>query len=319
MKPKLVVLVVVLLLIAMIPALVMAGSSAKPEKTVSVVIDRRLPIGPQIAAQLERVLASDPAAVAIAIRANAKQPWPDSLKQQGRDFQLRWCDSSLAIREALCDVEQHDPMTSGLVVITPLVLVYGLCALAAGSVSVVDVPTRLLWRACGRDRTHRPVTMAMFAGNAHKIHAVLEAINPKAVEGIVALGRVDSMLRLDEALESGAFVGVLADRAPEGEKSVSLPFLGEPALFPTGPMRLAAVLRRPVVFMAGLYLGGNRYEVRFKPLADFSALPEGGRAGRDALVHEAIERYARCLERNARRAPYNWFNFHDFWAPAPPR
>ena len=75
---------------------------------------------PQIAAQLERVLASDPAAVAIAIRANAKQPWPDSLKQQGRDFQLRWCDSSLAIREALCDVEQHDPMTSGLVVITPL-------------------------------------------------------------------------------------------------------------------------------------------------------------------------------------------------------
>lgn len=75
---------------------------------------------PQIAAQLERVLASDPAAVAVAIRANAKQPWPDSLKQQGRDFQLRWCDSSLAIREALCDVEQHDPMTSGLVVMTPL-------------------------------------------------------------------------------------------------------------------------------------------------------------------------------------------------------
>ena len=65
---------------------------------------------PQIAAQLERVLASDPAAVAVAIRANAKQPWPDSLKQQGRDFQLRWCDSSLAIREALCDVEQHDPI-----------------------------------------------------------------------------------------------------------------------------------------------------------------------------------------------------------------
>lgn len=174
-------------------------------------------------------------------------------------------------------------------------------------------------RACGRDRTHRPVTMAMFAENARKIHAVLEAINPKAVEGIVALGHVDSMLRLGEALEAGSLVGVLADRAPEGEKSVSLPFLGAPALFPTGPMRLAAVLRRPVVFMAGLYLGGNRYEVRFEPLADFSSLPEGGRAGREALVREAIGRYAQCLERNARHAPYNWFNFHDFWAPAPPR
>jgi hypothetical protein len=31
---------------------------------------------PQIAAQLERVLASDPAAVAIAIRANAGSPGP---------------------------------------------------------------------------------------------------------------------------------------------------------------------------------------------------------------------------------------------------
>lgn len=172
-------------------------------------------------------------------------------------------------------------------------------------------------RASGRERTHRPVTMAMFAENARKIHAVLAAINPKALDGIVALGRVDSMLRLEEALAAGSFVGVLADRGPAGEKTVSLPFLGELASFPTGPMRLAAVLRRPVVFMAGLYLGGNRYEVRFEPLVDFSTLPATGRAGREAKVQEAIARYADCLERNTRRAPYNWFNFHDFWAPPP--
>ena len=74
----------------------------------------------EIEAQVKQVLASDASALAIAIRASAKQIWPDSLKQQGREFQLRWCDSSLAIREALCDVERHDPITSGLVVITPL-------------------------------------------------------------------------------------------------------------------------------------------------------------------------------------------------------
>ena len=75
---------------------------------------------PQITAQLERVLSSDPAAVAVAIRAAGRQPWPESLTQQGRKFQLRWCPSSLAIREALCDAEQLDPASSGLVVITPL-------------------------------------------------------------------------------------------------------------------------------------------------------------------------------------------------------
>lgn len=75
---------------------------------------------PQIAAQLERVLASDPSTIALAIRANAPQPWPESLSQRGRQFTLRWCASSLAIREALCDVEQGDPASAGLVILTPL-------------------------------------------------------------------------------------------------------------------------------------------------------------------------------------------------------
>jgi hypothetical protein len=75
---------------------------------------------PQIAAQLDRVLSSDPTAAAVAIRATARQPWPESLTQRGRQFLLRWCESSLAIREALCDNEQHDPASAGLVVITPL-------------------------------------------------------------------------------------------------------------------------------------------------------------------------------------------------------
>jgi hypothetical protein len=75
---------------------------------------------PQIAAQLDRVLASDPSTVALAIRAKARQPWPETLSQRGRQFALRWCESSLAIREALCDTEQQDPSTSGLVVLTPL-------------------------------------------------------------------------------------------------------------------------------------------------------------------------------------------------------
>ena len=74
----------------------------------------------QITAQLERVLSSDPTALAVAIRATTRQPWPETLSQRGRQFALRWCESSLAIREALCDIEQQDPTTAGLVVITPL-------------------------------------------------------------------------------------------------------------------------------------------------------------------------------------------------------
>jgi hypothetical protein len=75
---------------------------------------------PQIAAQLDRVLSSDPTAIAVAIRAASRQPWPESLTQRGRHFALRWCESSLAIREALCETEHNGEKSAGLVVITPL-------------------------------------------------------------------------------------------------------------------------------------------------------------------------------------------------------
>ena len=78
---------------------------------------------PQIKAQLERVLDSDPTAQAVAIRATAKQVWPDAVSPRGKRFALRWCESSLAIREALCDLELENSANSeiaGMVVITPL-------------------------------------------------------------------------------------------------------------------------------------------------------------------------------------------------------
>ncbi len=75
---------------------------------------------PQIAAQLEAVLAREPAALAVAIRSPAKQDWPEAIMQRGRRFSLRWSDSMLAMREALCDVEQAEGADAGLVVLTPL-------------------------------------------------------------------------------------------------------------------------------------------------------------------------------------------------------
>lgn len=75
---------------------------------------------PQIVAQLDRVLSSDATVLALAINAATRQTWPDTLSQRGRQFALRWCESSLAIREALCEVEQHEAATAGLVVLTPL-------------------------------------------------------------------------------------------------------------------------------------------------------------------------------------------------------
>lgn len=74
---------------------------------------------PQIKAQLERVLDSDPTAQAVAIRATAERVWPDTVSPHGSSF-ATVVRVVAGHREALCELEQFDPSTSGMVVITPL-------------------------------------------------------------------------------------------------------------------------------------------------------------------------------------------------------
>ncbi|HEY8356195.1 MAG TPA: acyl-CoA synthetase [Ramlibacter sp.] len=169
-------------------------------------------------------------------------------------------------------------------------------------------------RSLGRQQPGLRVAMAMYKENAQKINQLLSAINPKAELDVVALGQVDSMLQLHALLDADTIIGMMGDRALGEEAVRMVPFFGEPAAFPLGPFRMAAILRRPVVFMVGLYRGGNRYEIHFEPLADFS---EGAAGSRQAQMEAAIVRYAGLLEKYGALAPANWFNFFDFWATGP--
>ncbi len=172
-------------------------------------------------------------------------------------------------------------------------------------------------RMVGHDKGLR-VAMIMYQDNARLINDTLAAIAPNAKLHTIALGRVDAMLSLRRWLDDGGVGGMLADRTLPGpaqrSKTVMLPFLGAPARFAEGPFRLAAMLRKKLVFMAGLYRGGNRYELHFAELADFSAAAPA--AERDAAIRTALERYVMTIETLCRAAPYNWFNFYDFWADA---
>ena len=60
----------------------------------------------------------------------------------------------------------------------------------------------------------------------------------------------------------------------------------------------------------GFYDGDGVYRVRFMPMA--IDRDQTGRVDTDALART----YAHWLEAACRDAPYNWFNFYDFWANA---
>ena len=142
----------------------------------------------------------------------------------------------------------------------------------------------------------------------------------RARRTLIEIGSAGSTLAIRDWLDDGGLVGLLGDRwlpTTHGRDSsrggiVELPFLGQPARFIDGPLRLAMLLKRRVLFMAGPYLGGNRYDLRFEVLADFTDVPREA-AAREAALAAAVAAYVARLEALCREAPYNWFNFFDFW------
>jgi predicted LPLAT superfamily acyltransferase len=165
-------------------------------------------------------------------------------------------------------------------------------------------------RALGQRQPGLEIAMAMYADNARKINAALTAISPRLKTDIIELGHMSAMLEIRARLAAGTFVGMMGDRTLGDEPVEQVMFLGARAPFPLGPLRAAAMLRLPVYFMGGFYLGGNRYHIVFEQIADFSTPGPG--AGANA-VSAAVRQYVALVERYCRLYPYNWFNFQDFW------
>ena len=164
--------------------------------------------------------------------------------------------------------------------------------------------------ALSREQGHAQTSMVMYEENARKLNTVLKNINPRRNPPVISLGKIDSMLKVREALERGECIGILADRAISGEKMISCEFLGGSVKFPAGPFRLAAILERPIMLMFGLYQGGNRYNIYLERLVDLRHVPH---SERDAAIEQSVRQFARRLEHYCRESPYNWFNFYDFW------
>lgn len=155
-----------------------------------------------------------------------------------------------------------------------------------------------------------PVNLLMYRDNSEKLNGVLCALDPELESRIIGLGRDQSLLNVHDRLARGEIVGMLGDRAWRDGRTCRCEFLGAPAQFPLGPLLSAGLLGAPVVLFFGLYLGGRRYEMHLEPFAEAIMLD---RRDREASVRPWVERYARRLEHYCRLAPYNWFNFYEFW------
>lgn len=168
-------------------------------------------------------------------------------------------------------------------------------------------------RAVSMRRPDAVVRMVLDAGHSPILSSILSSLNP-AVAGSIIDPRQSGVavaLEIGSALQRGELVTMLADRERPGQDRVGAAFLGSEAALPVAPWQIAAVTHVPVVFCIGLYGGGDRYDLHFEMLTD--GLVVDRRARRQQL-QAAAQAFANRLEHYVRQAPYNWFNFYDFWA-----
>ena len=168
--------------------------------------------------------------------------------------------------------------------------------------------------------TYRPdvtVRVVLDAEHSPALSSILKDLNPRMAAGIINPRQNGTAVALEigAALGDGALVTMLADRGRPGNPTAVVDFLGHPAEFPTAPWQIAAALHVPIVLCLGLYRGRNRYDLHFEMVTDALHID---RKQRQVQLTAIIQDFANRLATLVRIAPYNWFNFYDFWKAASP-
>jgi predicted LPLAT superfamily acyltransferase len=169
-------------------------------------------------------------------------------------------------------------------------------------------------RAIGLNLRHFPIRILMNTQHNPVMTRLLDALNPALAETIIPVDGPETLIKVQQSVEQGYLVGALGDRVAPGEKAVYCQFFGQQVALPIAPVLLAALAGCPIILCFGLYRGGNRYQVHFELLAERITLD---RRHRQQQLGIWVQHYADRLEHYTRDAPYNWFNFYDYWQEAP--
>ncbi|HEX9395808.1 MAG TPA: glycosyltransferase [Burkholderiales bacterium] len=163
------------------------------------------------------------------------------------------------------------------------------------------------------ERAGAAVTALVFTQHAQNFNRLLRELQPEASFNLVEVGSIgpDTAIDLRAVIDRGDLVVIVGDRTPVHStgRTARVPFLGADAEFSLGPYILGHLLECPVHLLFCLH-DGERYREYLEPFAERISWT---RATRDRALQEYARRYAERLQHYALRAPFQWFNFFDFW------
>jgi len=119
------------------------------------------------------------------------------------------------------------------------------------------------------------------------------------------------LFKIKQALENKELIAFLGDRFIDGNQTVKIDFLGEPALFPLGPWHMASYFNVPVSYVFAVKDSRKQYRFYASPskIIPYVRNP----MQRSELVMDSIKEYVSEFERITRKYPLQWYNYYNFW------
>jgi predicted LPLAT superfamily acyltransferase len=158
------------------------------------------------------------------------------------------------------------------------------------------------------------VTAVVYTEHARRFNQVLASSNREFARHLLEVGDFgpETAVLMQQRIDAGELLVIVGDRVParEAGRTIDAQFLGASAPFAQGPYVLAHALGCPVYLFFCLK-ERDGYRMYFEPFAERIELPRRERA---QYLAAWAQRYALRLEHYCRKAPYQWFNFFDFWA-----
>lgn len=121
-----------------------------------------------------------------------------------------------------------------------------------------------------------------------------------------------TIISLANRTANGEVIIISADRIvnPSTKNSVPVNFLGDRAVFPSGPYIMAHLLEIPVYSLFALKQHDGCL-IRFEIFEKKTIIP---RKQRQVAIQQYAQKFAARLERECLNFPLQWYNFYDFWA-----
>ena len=168
-------------------------------------------------------------------------------------------------------------------------------------------------RALATSSQRAIVNAVVYTDHAQKFNSTLQQANAEFGVNLIQVSHFgpDTAIMFKDKIDQGEFIVIVGDRTPPAENGriSQADFLGHSASFAQGPWILASLLECPVYLFFCLREKTD-YRIHFEAFAERIELP---RRDRQVRLQSYIQQYAARLEAYCLSAPYQWFNFYDFW------